>query len=66
MTICYEDDEIWLCVLGSVVCVLISGFNFILCIYPFGKKMLKYGPTMKKEAEEVSPNQDDVVAVSND
>ena len=67
MMIWYEDDEIWFIALGSVVCVLITGFNFILCIYPFGKKMLKYGSTMKKVTtiEEITPNPDDVV-VSND
>ena len=27
----------------SIVCILISCFNLILCIYPFGKKMLKFG-----------------------
>ena len=43
MTIWYNDDEITFLILGGLICILISGFNFILCIYPFGKKMLKYG-----------------------
>ncbi|KAL7539031.1 hypothetical protein ACHAWF_006272 [Thalassiosira exigua] len=48
LTIWYNDDEWAFVALGSIICVLISAFNIILCIYPYGKKMLKYGPVSKK------------------
>ncbi|KAL7514670.1 hypothetical protein ACHAXN_011902 [Cyclotella atomus] len=39
----WVEDEEWACLgVGLVVCALITGFNFALCIYPFYKKMVKF------------------------
>ena len=54
MTIWYNDDEWTFILLGSVIMILITGFNFILCIYPFGKKMLKFGPSTSKIRKTIS------------
>jgi hypothetical protein len=37
-----EDEEWAILGVGLVVCCLITGFNFALCIYPFYKKMVKF------------------------
>ena len=67
MTIFYNDDEWTFMVLGSVIIVLITAFNFLLCIYPFGKKMLKFGPTSKSDKKlDDSSHSDDTVAISDD
>ncbi|KAL7522502.1 hypothetical protein ACHAWX_007188 [Stephanocyclus meneghinianus] len=39
----YNDEEWTILLFGTVVCILISGFNFGLCIFPFYKKMIKFG-----------------------
>jgi hypothetical protein len=53
MMIWYEDEEWAFMMLGLVVCILISGFNFALCIYPFYKKMIKFGSFSKEfDSEE--------------
>jgi hypothetical protein len=39
----YEDEEYTMMLVGVVIYILITGFNVMLCIYPFGKKMLKFG-----------------------
>lgn len=44
----YEDEEYTMMCVGMVIYILITGFNVMLCIYPFGKKMLKFGPRSKK------------------
>ena len=44
----YEDEEYTMMCVGMVIYVLITGFNIMLCIYPFGKKMMKFGPRSKK------------------
>jgi hypothetical protein len=42
LNIWYADEE-WACLcIGVVICLLISGFNFGLCIFPFYKKMIKF------------------------
>jgi hypothetical protein len=67
MTIFYNDDEWTFMVLGSVIIVLITAFNFLLFIYPFGKKMLKFGPTSKSDKKlDDSSHSDDTVAISDD
>ena len=43
MTILYNHEEWTMLFVGMIVCVLITGFNLILCIYPFGKKIIKIG-----------------------
>ena len=58
MTIWYNDDEWTFILLGSVIMILITGFNFILCIYPFGKKMLKFGPSTSKIRKTISDTDD--------
>jgi hypothetical protein len=62
----YEDGEYTMMLVGVVIYILITGFNVMLCIYPFGKKMLKFGSRSKKmgmvdlvEKDEV--NEEDVV-----
>ena len=44
----YEDEEYTMMCVGVVIYTLITGFNVMLCIYPFGKKMLKFGPRSKE------------------
>lgn len=58
LNIWYVDEE-WTCLgLGIVVCTLLTGFNFALCIYPFYKKMAKYsvfrdvGMRKREESQE--------------
>lgn len=42
LMIWYADEE-WACLyVGSFICILLTGFNFGLCIYPFYKKMVKF------------------------
>ena len=51
LMIWYADEE-WTCLfVGTIVCLLITGFNFALCIYPFYKKMVKF--SMLKEVVSV-------------
>ena len=45
----YEDEEYTMMCVGMAIYILITGFNVMLCIYPFGKKMLKFGPRSKKK-----------------
>ena len=44
----YDDGEYTMFCVGIVITILITGFNFLLCIYPFGKKMLKFGSRNSK------------------
>lgn len=41
MTVLHDDNEWSMLAVGSVVIVLMSAFNLILCIYPFARKMTK-------------------------
>ena len=41
MTVWYYDSEWSMLTLGSMIIVLMTGFNLILCIYPFAKKLTK-------------------------
>lgn len=43
-----EDEEYTMMCVGIVIYVLITGFNVMLCIYPFGKKMMKFGPRAER------------------
>ena len=45
----YEDEEYTMMLVGVVIYILITGFNVMLCIYPFGKKMLKFGSMSYKK-----------------
>lgn len=42
-----EDGETTMMCVGVMIYILITGFNVMLCIYPFGKKMLKFGSRSK-------------------
>jgi hypothetical protein len=44
----YDDGEYAMFCVGIVITILITGFNFLLCIYPFGKKMMKFGSRNSK------------------
>jgi len=49
MLMTWYNDEEWACLyIGVVICVLITGFNFALCIAPFYKKMIKFS-VLKKQ-----------------
>jgi hypothetical protein len=39
----YDDGEYTMFCVGIVITILITGFNFILCIYPFGKNRKQGG-----------------------
>ena len=73
----WHADEEWACFyIGMVVCLLITGFNFALCIYPFYKKMVKFSVlkevSVKREeshetlATEVSVTDDEDDDYSNE
>lgn len=59
LSIWYRDEEWTFMLIGSVVCILITGFNFVLCIMPFYKKMVKFGPSQKGVILDEQNREDD-------